>query len=146
MRARLWLVFGLALLPAGVAGAIAAEQAGALQSPHPPLVIRSLAGRDLFEFYCASCHGRDGRGGGPVAPAMRTPPPDLTTIARRVGGSFPRARVEGYVRSDEDASRAHGSREMPVWGPIFLALDPSDTLTKIRIDNVVAYLESLQVR
>lgn len=63
----------------------------------PSLVISSMYGRDLFEFYCASCHGRDGRGGGPVVPALRVVPPDLTTIATRNGGTFPEARVESFV-------------------------------------------------
>jgi cytochrome c553 len=44
---------------------------------NPPLVMSSMYGRDLFEFYCASCHGRDGKGSGPVAPALKTPPPHL---------------------------------------------------------------------
>lgn len=144
MQARVAL--GLTLLLIGAAGAFAADQAGTRPAQKSSLAIRSLAGRDLFEFYCGSCHGRDGRGDGPVAPAMKTPPPDLTGLARRIDGVFPRARVEAYVRSDEDALRAHGSREMPVWGRIFLALDPSDTLTEIRISNLVAHIESLQVR
>lgn len=112
--------------------------------PEPPrLGLRSVAGRDLFQFYCASCHGRDGRGGGTVAAALKTPPPDLTSLRARLGGAFPRVRVEAYVRSEE-GTPAHGSREMPVWGPIFVALDGSDTRAAIRIANVVAYIESLQ--
>jgi mono/diheme cytochrome c family protein len=112
---------------------------------NPPLVIASVYGRDLFEFYCASCHGRDGKGGGPVVPALKTAPPDLTTIAARSGGTFPAARVESFVTGDQ-VLPAHGTREMPVWGPIFRALDPSDTMARIRIANTVSYVESIQVR
>ncbi len=82
---------------------------------NPPLVISSMYGRDLFAFYCATCHGRDGRGGGPVVPALRVLPPDLTTIATRNGGPFPEAHVEAFVTGDHDRPiPAHGSKEMPV--------------------------------
>jgi hypothetical protein len=57
---------------------------------------------------------------------------------------FPAARVEAFVTSGNE-SPAHGTREMPVWGPIFRGLDPSDTLTKVRINNVVTHVQSLQV-
>jgi mono/diheme cytochrome c family protein len=112
---------------------------------NPPLVISSMDGRDLFQFYCATCHGRDGRGGGPVVPALRVPPPDLTTIAARNGGTFPTARVESFVTGDQDRpTPAHGSKDMPVWGPIFRGLDPSDAMNKVRIANIVGYIESIQ--
>jgi mono/diheme cytochrome c family protein len=104
-----------------------------------------MSGRDLFEFYCASCHGRDGKGKGPVAPALKTPPPDLTTIAQRSGGIFPRARVQSLVTGDGDRlAAAHGSKEMPVWGPIFRGLDASDAVNKVRIANIVGHVEAMQ--
>jgi mono/diheme cytochrome c family protein len=111
-----------------------------------PLIIPSLAGQDLFSFYCATCHGSDARGNGPVAAALKTPPPDLTRLASRNGGSFPRGRVVQFIAGGGTTLRgAHGSNEMPVWGPIFRALDPSDErLVLIRIDNIVQYLESIQ--
>jgi mono/diheme cytochrome c family protein len=112
---------------------------------NPPLVIPSMAGRDLFEFYCASCHGRDGKGSGPVVAALKSPPPDLSTLTRRNGGTFPRARVESFVTGDGDRlTPAHGSKEMPVWGPIFGGLDPHDTTNRVRISNIVGYIESMQ--
>ena len=114
---------------------------------NPPLTIRSVAGRDLFEFYCATCHGRDGKGGGPTAIALKGPVPDLTLLSRHHAGTFPRQRVEAFVTNDGDAvTPAHGSSDMPVWGPVFRSLDPSDTMAKIRIANLVAYLESMQAR
>jgi mono/diheme cytochrome c family protein len=64
---------------------VAGQQTG--RTP-PPLLIPSMAGGDLFRFYCASCHGREGKGDGPVASALNRRPPDLTTIARRNGGRF----------------------------------------------------------
>ena len=114
---------------------------------NPPLVIRSLAGRDLFQSYCATCHGRDGKGNGPVVAALRVPPPDLTLLARHNSGTFPRERVEAFVTNDGNVpTPAHGSSEMPVWGPVFHGLDASDTLMRIRIGNVVEYIESFQVK
>jgi mono/diheme cytochrome c family protein len=101
----------------------------------------------VFEFYCASCHGRDATGHGPVAAALKRPPPDLTQLARNDGGVFPRERVQAFVTNDGGLlAAAHGTREMPVWGPIFRGLDPSDTLATVRIANVVRYIESIQLK
>jgi mono/diheme cytochrome c family protein len=116
-------------------------------SKTPPLVIKSLAGSDLFNFYCASCHGRGGKGDGPVAVALKTRPSDLTLLARHSGGIFPTARVAASVSGDGTVVlSAHGSSEMPVWGPIFRALDPNDKLAAARIASVVTYVQSLQVK
>jgi mono/diheme cytochrome c family protein len=113
----------------------------------PPLVIESMYGRDLFEFYCASCHGRDGKGSGPVVPALKVRPPDLTTIARRNNGKFPTGRMTAVVTGDATLpTPAHGSKDMPVWGPIFRALDSRERVDEVRIGNIVAYLESIQAR
>jgi mono/diheme cytochrome c family protein len=112
----------------------------------PPLLIESMTGRDLFQFYCATCHGQDARGAGPVAAVLKIPPADLTTIARRRGGRFPRAEVVGFVADGPATIPAHGSTAMPIWGPIFRALDPSDTRARIRIENLVSYLESIQAK
>jgi len=114
---------------------------------NPSLVIQSVEGRDLFAFYCSTCHGRDARGNGPVVPALKVRPPDLTTMARRNRGVFPRPRVEALVTNGGSAPpSAHGSSDMPVWGPIFRGLDPNDTRVKIRIANLVAYIESIQAK
>src|SRR6476646_6282995 len=131
-------------LAAGAALAAVPQTTG---SRNPPLVIRSLTGRDLFAFYCATCPGRKGTGDGPVAAALKSPPPDLTLLARRNGGTFTRQRVEAFVTNGGDVlSPAHGSADMPVWGPVFRGLDPSDALVKVRIANVVTYIESIQVK
>jgi mono/diheme cytochrome c family protein len=118
--------------------------AGAQKPVTPPLVISSLSGRDLFQFYCSACHGREGKGDGPVASSLKREPPDLTSIALRNGGHFPTEAIEHLVTGDDVPAGAHGSREMPVWGPIFRSLEPRDRLTRIRIENVVAFVESIQ--
>jgi mono/diheme cytochrome c family protein len=110
----------------------------------PPLILDSISGRDSFEFYCASCHGRTGKGDGPMTSVLRTRPTDLTSLAMRHGGAFPRDRVLAIVTGAGRQVPAHGENEMPVWGPIFRGLDPSEARVKARIDNVVAHLETLQ--
>jgi mono/diheme cytochrome c family protein len=113
----------------------------------PGLILDSLTGRDSFEFYCASCHGATGTGNGPVASSLKTVPADLTRLARRNGGTFPRQRVVSLVTGAEPGlATAHGSSEMPVWGPVFRFLDPSDDRVKVRIENVVKYIETLQMK
>lgn len=129
---------------AGVAGQDASQTTG---SSVRPQAIKSLDGRELFAVYCAPCHGRTGVGDGPVVPALKVPPPDLTTLARRNGGIFPGAQV-GVLLSGprRTALPAHGSEDMPVWGPIFRALDPSDSQAARRVANLVLYLEAIQIK
>ncbi len=110
----------------------------------PPLISESAYGPDLYRAYCASCHGKDGRGDGPVAPALKVSPPDLTRLTARQGGMFPAIEVQAILRGT--AVSAHGSEEMPVWGPIFQALDPSDARVKARIASLVSHLRSIQRR
>ncbi len=138
--AALVLAIGLAVRLGG--------SAGAQQQPpgNPRLVLDSLYGPDVFTFYCAPCHGRDARGGGPVAGGLRMRPADLTIISSRNGGLFPRARVEAVVTHGIAGPEAHGTIEMPVWGPIFGSLDPSQARVKIRIANLVSYIESIQTK
>lgn len=112
---------------------------------NPALVISSMAGRDLFDFYCASCHGRDGKGGGHAAAALKVAPADLAALTQRNHGTFPTARLEAIIKGEERLSTpAHGSSEMPVWGPIFRALDSREAINAARIEHIVNYVESLQ--
>ncbi len=107
-------VIGVAVLVAAGVGQGRAGQTD-VQSSVPPEA-RSLYGRDLFAFYCATCHGQDGKGNGAVAPALRTQPSDLTMVAQRNGGTFPTAQLESFVTGDRrEPSPTHGTREMPVW-------------------------------
>jgi len=110
----------------------------------PSLILESIAGRDSFNFYCAPCHGTTGKGNGPVAAALKSEPADLTVLARPSGGGFPRDRVLATLTGAGRPLPAHGSTEMPVWGPIFRGLDRSDARVLQRIENVIAYVETLQ--
>jgi len=112
--------------------------------PQPPRLVESLRGEALYVAYCASCHGGDGRGNGPAAPALKTPPPDLTTLALRNGGTFPRDKVEKIILGENQQAIAHGSREMPVWGPIFGQIEWDQDLREVRVRSLSDYLKSIQ--
>jgi mono/diheme cytochrome c family protein len=99
----------------------------------------------MFANYCASCHGTDGKGGGPVASSLRKKPADLTILAKKNGGKYPDAEVAKELKSIYQAP--HGSTEMPVWGPFFVDLSPrGEAIGTLRITNIVKYIESIQVK
>lgn len=102
-------------------------------------------GQALFLTHCATCHGANARGDGPVASSLRVSPGDLTQFAKRNGGTFPSAKVYRVIEGRDVG--AHGSIEMPVWGHIFRVTPPdAPTSVKARIDALVEYLESIQER
>lgn len=113
-------------------------------TPVPAPHTSPASGQEMYVAYCASCHGRDGRGGGPVAAALKAPPPDLTTLARRSNGKFPADHVYQVIRGDVNMP-AHGDKDMPVWGPVFLAMsDAHPSEVQMRMTNLTKYVESLQ--
>jgi mono/diheme cytochrome c family protein len=95
----------------------------------------TVTGAALYHTHCASCHGESGRGDGMVGAALRTPPADLTAIARKNGGIFPDSMVIEFIDGTRDIL-AHGPRAMPVWGLIF---QNRETIRKI-----VDHLRTLQ--
>lgn len=100
-------------------------------------------GVDLYQRYCATCHGRDGKGAGPVAAALKTSPSDLTRLTRDHKGKFPIGSVRQLLGGGS-STPAHGSAEMPIWGPVFRAMNPDEAIAKLRVDNLLRYLESIQ--
>jgi mono/diheme cytochrome c family protein len=135
------LGIGLVLMCASV---VVAAQHEPASSSGPALVPRSLVGSTSFDLYCASCHGRGGTGDGPVASELRIRPADLTQIARRHNGVFPHEEVRAFIDGTNRQPAAHGSSEMPVWGPTFRGLETSDVRIRVRLDNLVAFIESIQ--
>ncbi len=114
------------------------------QSADPKMqLIYSLKGADLFRVYCASCHGREGRGDGPVAAALNSKVPDLTTIENRRGGIFPEKWLRELIGGDQSVL-AHGTREMPIWGPIFHQIENDHDYGEVRMQNLIGYLRSIQ--
>ena len=106
-------------------------------------LIHSVKGPDLFRAYCASCHGLSGKGDGPAAPALKAKVPDLTLIAKKNGGQFPAAAVRRMI-DGYDFMISHGSREMPIWGPIFHEIEEDQDWGNVRLENLVKYLISIQ--
>jgi len=104
-------------------------------------------GKIIFRQVCATCHGTDARGTGPVAESLKTPPADLTRIAARRGGTFPAEEIATFIDGRKDVA-SHGSREMPVWGDsLAQAVNNKDTRERRierAIDMLVQYLETLQ--
>jgi len=133
-----------AILAVVVLGAVAGRQEPEKsQKRDVERLIYSLQGPDLFRAHCAPCHGSDAKGHGPVAPALREPVPDLTTIEQRNRGLYPDQRI-GKIISGDELMIAHGSREMPVWGPIFHQIENDRDYGDVRLRNINQYLKSLQ--
>jgi mono/diheme cytochrome c family protein len=102
------------------------------------------SGKEMFDSYCASCHGKDGKGDGPAASALKQPPADLTTLAQRNGGKYPDDKVNAILRGQAKLM-AHGDQEMPVWGPVFWKMSGGrEEVVQLRVSNLNKYLESLQ--
>lgn len=103
------------------------------------------ASRQRFIRDCASCHGVDGSGNGPVAGVLKIQPPDLTRLASRNHGNFSYADV--YATIDGRMPLAHGTREMPIWGNRYKQLLPAlgEKKAHERIDGLVRWLETIQV-
>ena len=108
-----------------------------------------LSGVEMYQQLCSSCHGVSGHGDGPVASLIKISVPDLTRIAHREGGEFPTEDVRRTIDGRLDR-RAHGARDMPVWG--WQLYDTSSSheaeeraIVDSMIDRLVSYLRSIQV-
>jgi mono/diheme cytochrome c family protein len=134
------VLFGVLILGACVAGG--QDKPAAAQRSTPRTIAAS--GKQTYMQYCASCHGIDARGDGPAAFVLKTPPPDLTTLAKRHDGKFPYEYVSD-VLSFGTRILSHGSSDMPIWGPIFGSLDNyNEPAVRKRIKDLSDYLVSLQ--
>ena len=101
-------------------------------------------GKQMYVNYCASCHGIDGKGDGPVAQSLKMPPADLTLLSKNNNGKFPDRHIFAVLQSGADIP-SHGTPEMPVWGPILGELDKANPdMKKLRISNLIRYLKSIQ--
>jgi mono/diheme cytochrome c family protein len=130
-----WIVI---LFVCAVAAAQSEPKAGTAANAEP------VSGKQLYTSYCALCHGGDGKGGGPFSTQLKVWPPDLTQLSKKNKGVFPQMHVEEAV-DGEFGKAAHGSAEMPIWGPVFrsMAHGRKDS-ARVRIVALVKYLESMQ--
>ena len=138
---------GAILLAAG--GAILAGQGTGTTQEKQEKVIKKVpithsrpdSGEQMYKDYCAVCHGAEGKGNGPAAEYLKSPLPDLTMMTMRNNGKFPAEHVQAILRFGTE-SKAHGTVDMPLWGPLFRAEDRN--VDRLRISNLTKYLESIQ--
>lgn len=132
-RAVLWIV--MMLLPISFS---VAQERGSKKS--------IASGKTLFMQHCASCHSADAKGAGPAAVSLKKQPPDLTFLAKRNHAKFPYDEVFKAIDGDFEVP-AHGSKEMPTWGPLFLALTGVNAREAERLTiNLTEYIKSIQVK
>jgi len=146
MQAGKW--FGLGAVIVALAMIAMAQQPAPSQEKvikHVPVKQTSAAsGQEMFSSYCAACHGVDGKGAGPAASALKVAPIDLTELAAKNGGKYPSLHVSSVLRGEAETP-AHGSKDMPVWGPLFRHLSQGhDAEVQQRIANLNQYVESIQ--
>jgi mono/diheme cytochrome c family protein len=133
---------GLPLL-GGIAGLALAGAALAFDA----VTLEDYSGEELFTRFCASCHGADARGDGPVSRSLNVAVPDLTTIARRYD-EFPAGLIRDTIDGRGVDMRSHGTRTMPVWGYEFWVEEGADVTAQraVRdaINKLVEHLRSIQ--
>jgi mono/diheme cytochrome c family protein len=97
--------------------------------------------------YCASCHGKEGRGNGPVSPYLKIKVPDLTVLQKNNKGIYPMGKIMSAIDGSR-VVRAHGDREMPVWGEIFRkeaeAAKYTELTSLLKTKMIAEYLATLQ--
>jgi mono/diheme cytochrome c family protein len=129
-------VFAVVLIDGGGSGRASAQDQVVLTS-----------GKLEYQHYCATCHGANGTGNGPMADLLKTAPADLTQLSNKNRGQYPFWRVYRTIDGREEVM-AHGTRAMPIWGAHFLIEEggaPLDEHTVLgRILSLVYYIESLQ--
>ena len=105
----------------------------------------TLVGSVSYRTHCATCHGADGKGEGPMTDNLRVHPPDLTLIARRNEGHFPADTVRRII-DGRSPVKGHGGPEMPIWGDAFRSSSDAYSEAKVaeKINALVEYLKSIQ--
>lgn len=115
----------------------------------------ATSGKLAFRQYCAQCHGMNAIGDGPVAPALKKKPANLTLLSKKNGGVFPEKEVRDFIAGTKTAA-SHGTREMPIWGYAFMSREGSrassgaEPLSKQQVNHkiemLVNYIKSIQVK
>ena len=138
-------LFGMGAVLLLSAAFAVAQQAGTTQIKHVPVKATNAAsGQEMYASYCAVCHGANATGNGPAQSALKIPATDLTTLAQKNGGKYPAMHVSSVLRGDAELA-AHGSKDMPVWGPLFRNMSQGhDAEVQQRIANINSYIDSLQ--
>ena len=104
-------------------------------------------GYQAYAQYCAACHGPEGQGDGPVARELKQKPADLTRLGQKFGTPLPRPQLVELIDGREMV-RAHGSREMPVWGKRLIENVPPGPGTEAwkrgTLLSILEWIESVQ--
>jgi mono/diheme cytochrome c family protein len=107
----------------------------------------SMSGEQLYRRFCASCHGVQGRGDGPVAASFKVEVPDLTQTASRMHGTDVRDRIVRII-DGRYIIGAHGTRIMPVWGEDLARLEignpEAERASQLMITRLADYVTGLQ--
>ena len=140
-------ILGLSALLVAAGLCFAQQPATQPEVKQAPIKQTSAAsGKDMFVQYCAACHGAEGKGNGPAAPAMKVQPTDLTQLAKKNGGKYPSNQVAAVLKFG-NGDGPHGSKDMPLWGPLLRSLDKyHDEVVQQRVANIVSYIETLQAK
>ncbi len=109
----------------------------------PPSKAAELSGAEMFHVYCASCHGEDGKGGGPAAAEQKVAPSDLTLIRARNKGEFPAFRIT-HIIDGYEVEYGHGEPDMPVWGDYFRDKERDEATITLREHNLTEFIRSIQ--
>ena len=121
-----------------------AISASAQTTPQRQPPIRPVDGTTIFRNNCAACNGLEGRGDGPVSKTLKRNVPDLTRLSQRNNGAFPAIQVRTTIMlGANDLLPTHGSKTMPIWGPIFQEIEFDRDLGNVRLENITKYLESI---
>jgi mono/diheme cytochrome c family protein len=105
------------------------------------------AGKAYYRQYCATCHGANGKGEGPMSAALKSKATDLTQLAKKNGGKFPYMDVLDTIDGAKPVA-SHGSSEMPAWGQTFqsdMSGDPmQQAAVRGRLMLLTDYIRTLQ--
>jgi mono/diheme cytochrome c family protein len=139
------LAFAVAVIPMVIVLVATAPPAPSAQTAEA--ILSGTSGDALFKTYCASCHGKSGKGDGPLADSLRFRPADLTLVAKRGGGKFDADKVYRIIDGREPV-KGHGGTDMPVWGDAFKRSVEgySEKAVKARIQALVDHLKAIQVK
>jgi len=141
-----WIVLALLLFACGAVAQDQTQDQGKVIKHTTVKSTNPTSGKDMYEAYCAVCHGKGGKGDGPAASALKTPPTDLTLLSKNNGGKYPSMKVSTAIRGDS-AIAAHGTKDMPVWGSLFWGMSQGhEGEVQQRIANLTKYIESLQAK
>ena len=100
---------------------------------------RATSGKLEFRQYCAQCHGMNAIGDGPVAPALKKKPANLTLLSKKNGGVFPEKEVRDFIDGSKTAA-SHGTREMPIWGDHYSGKAPNELGPYYQSSDVASYV------